>query len=102
MQGVAFRHHTKLRARELGLTGWVRNRPDGSVEVWFEGDDGDVEELARWLASGPSLARVDRVESRDVEPAGHARFVVRFDEEETPETRAEPRPDGGRGSAPDA
>ena len=36
VQGVAFRHHTKVRARELGLAGWVRNLPDGSVEVTAE------------------------------------------------------------------
>jgi len=76
VQGVGFRHHTKVRARELGLVGWVRNRPDGSVEVWAEGDAGRVAELDRWLRIGPPAARVDEVEVRDEPPAGHARFVV--------------------------
>lgn len=76
MQGVGFRHHTKVRARELGLAGWVRNLPDGSVEVWAEGEPGAVVELDRWLRTGPPAARVEQCEAREEAPAGHARFVV--------------------------
>jgi acylphosphatase len=76
VQGVAFRHHTKLRARELGLAGWVRNRADGSVEVWAEGPPAGVAQLLTWLAIGPPAARVERVEAHSVPPAALDRFVV--------------------------
>lgn len=79
VQGVAFRHHTKLRARALGLAGWVRNLPSGGVEVWIEGDERVVFELATWLETGPPAARVASVELETVAPAGWERFVVRFD-----------------------
>jgi acylphosphatase len=76
VQGVAFRHYTKVRARELGIAGWVRNLPDGSVEVWGEGEAAALEELDRWLRIGPPAARVQSVEISAESPANHARFVV--------------------------
>lgn len=76
MQGVGFRHHTKVLARHLGLAGWVRNLPDGSVEVWAEGDVPALEELARWLRTGPPGARVEHVELTTHPPESHARFLV--------------------------
>jgi acylphosphatase len=48
----------------MGLTGWVRNRPDGSVEILAEGEEQEIRELYRWAQKGPSAARVDRVETR--------------------------------------
>ena len=62
VQGVAFRHCTSQRARELKVTGWVRNLPDGAVEGLFEGDDSSVADLVEWCRSGPPAARVDRLE----------------------------------------
>jgi acylphosphatase len=79
VQGVGFRHHTKVRARELGLAGWVRNAPDGSVEAWIEGSDAAVSEMIGWLRRGPSSARVENVSVDEVEARGEARFSVRFD-----------------------
>lgn len=79
VQGVAFRHHAKVRARELGLVGWVRNVADGRVETWFEGPDVAVAEFAAWLQHGPTSARVDGVELLSVEPIPCTRFEVRFD-----------------------
>lgn len=76
VQGVAFRHHTKVRARELGLAGYVRNLSDGSVEVWAEGDPTAVAELVRWLHAGPPAARVEGIDVRSVPAASHAGFVV--------------------------
>jgi acylphosphatase len=64
VQGVAFRHHTCRRALELGVTGWVRNLPDGAVEGLFEGDDGAVASLVEWCRSGPPAARVDQLDIR--------------------------------------
>jgi acylphosphatase len=77
VQGVAFRHHTKARARELELVGWVQNRADGRVEAWLEGAPRPVEELVAWLRRGPPAAHVERVEVIEEQPAGHARFEVR-------------------------
>ncbi len=77
VQGVGFRHYTKLRARELGLAGWVQNLPDGRVEVWVEGPETIVEEMVDWLRIGPPGARVSAFEQREVQPAAHERFEVR-------------------------
>jgi acylphosphatase len=65
VQGVAFRHYTCQRALELGVTGWVRNLPDGAVEGLFEGDGAAVAALVEWCRSGPPAARVDRLDIRD-------------------------------------
>ena len=77
VQGVAFRHFTKVRARELGLGGWVQNQDEGSVEVWAEGPRDKVEALVAWLRRGPPAAAVTRVEIEEREPGGHERFEVR-------------------------
>ena len=77
VQGVGFRHHTKLRARELGLAGWVQNLPDGRVEVWVEGAPALVDELVAWLRHGPPGARVQGCEAREVAPEALERFEVR-------------------------
>jgi len=62
VQGVFFRHNAQMKARELGLTGWVRNTEEGQVEVLAEGEEGRIEELIAWCKRGPSAASVDRVE----------------------------------------
>jgi acylphosphatase len=64
VQGVYFRASTQREARRLGLTGWVKNRPDGSVEIVAEGEEVSIRELYGWAQKGPSAARVDRVETR--------------------------------------
>jgi acylphosphatase len=79
VQGVAFRHHTKVLARELGLAGWVRNLPGGEVEVWIEGDEDAQQRLVTWLGHGPPLAQVAGLELSERPPQGLAGFVVRFD-----------------------
>ena len=61
VQGVSFRHSTRLEANRLALCGIARNLPDGSVEVLVKGGAGAVEELRRWLHRGPKHARVDEV-----------------------------------------
>ena len=65
VQGVAFRASTVATARALGLSGWVANRADGSVETVAQGDDTAVAALVRWCHHGPPAARVDRVEVLD-------------------------------------
>ncbi len=69
VQGVFFRHQTRLRAQELCLTGCVENRPDGAVRVIAEGDNESLELLLQWLHEGPELATVSRVESCWSEPS---------------------------------
>ncbi len=62
VQGVAFRASTVATARVLGLSGWVANRADGSVEAVAEGNDADVAAFVRWCHHGPPAARVARVD----------------------------------------
>lgn len=64
VQGVYFRASAQREARQLGLTGWVRNRPDGAVEIVAEGEEDQVKDLLNWSQRGPSTARVDNVETR--------------------------------------
>jgi acylphosphatase len=61
VQGVFFRQSTRVEAERLALTGYARNLPDGSVEVQAHGAAPAVEELRRWLHSGPRRARVEGV-----------------------------------------
>jgi len=68
VQGVGFRWFVRERARSLGLTGWVRNQQDGSVEVLALGDDLALEKLREFLRSGPQGARVSHVEDQRTEP----------------------------------
>jgi acylphosphatase len=77
VQGVFFRDSTRQRAEAAGVTGWVANRPDGTVEAVFEGNDEVVESLVRWMHDGPRGADVDRVEVGDEDPEGLSGFDVR-------------------------
>jgi acylphosphatase len=61
VQGVYFRASTVYEAQNLGLTGWVRNCPDGSVEAVAEGARDKIDELIAWCRRGPSGARVENV-----------------------------------------
>lgn len=64
VQGVFFRASTQREARRLGLTGWVKNRGDGSVEILAEGEEDELRELISWANTGPTSARVERVDVR--------------------------------------
>jgi acylphosphatase len=77
VQGVFFRVETRDRARSLGISGWVRNLPDGAVEAVFEGDDPQVESMVEWCRRGPRGADVQNVDVAWVEPRGEAGFAVR-------------------------
>ena len=70
VQGVYFRHSTRVEAKRLAIRGSARNVPDGSVEVVAQGKSGAVEQLRVWLQHGPRDARVDEVrEAAPVEAA---------------------------------
>jgi acylphosphatase len=77
VQGVFFRTETRDRARSLGVAGWIRNAPDGTVEAAFEGEDERVDSMVEWCWRGPSGARVERVEVDWVEPEGELSFSIR-------------------------
>jgi acylphosphatase len=76
VQGVFFRAETRDRARSLGLAGWVRNVPDGTVEAVFEGDDERVATMVEWCRRGPGGARVEEVEVAYSEPEGEEGFSI--------------------------
>jgi acylphosphatase len=61
VQGVNFRYFTRRTALQQGVTGWVRNLPNGDVEACFEGREGDVRQVLEWCQQGPSAARVDEL-----------------------------------------
>lgn len=63
VQGVSFRAYTADEARRLGLNGWVRNLPDGRVELEVEGERAQVEALVAWCHRGPPAAQVDAVDA---------------------------------------
>jgi acylphosphatase len=68
VQGVYFRYNTRNVAVRLGLSGWVRNRADGSVEALFQGPQERVDAAVDWCRRGPQTARVDRIEAEATEP----------------------------------
>jgi len=72
VQGVFYRQSTAIEANRLGVSGTVRNLPDGAVEVEAEGARGAVEALSAWCRSGPPSARVEAVEVVWEAPAGKA------------------------------
>jgi DNA ligase D-like protein (predicted 3'-phosphoesterase) len=77
VQGVGFRDATVGRARELGVSGWVRYGDDGTVQVHAEGPEQAVVELVAFLHEGPRLARVAGVASDPAKVEGHEQFAIR-------------------------
>jgi acylphosphatase len=77
VQGVFFRDTARREARRHGVSGWVRNCPDGTVEAWFEGPPDAVAALVRWSGEGPRGAEVTSVDVADVAPSGLSGFTVR-------------------------
>ncbi|MET0811744.1 MAG: acylphosphatase [Microbacterium sp.] len=77
VQGVGYRYTMRMIAREAGVTGWVRNLRDGSVEAEVEGTDAQVDEVLTWMAAGPPGAQVDSATVMDAAPAADSSFEVR-------------------------
>jgi acylphosphatase len=77
VQGVGFRWSTRLNAERLGVTGWVRNLPDRSVQAHLEGPDDQVAAMVDWLRTGPIGATVEGVEVTAAVASGAARFEIR-------------------------
>ena len=79
VQGVNFRVVTRRQAESLGLVGWVRNQPDGNVEVMAEGARPRLQQLLNWLHVGPTAARVYEVHATWADADSEfTHFTVRF------------------------
>ena len=76
VQGVSFRWYAQEQARRLGVVGWVRNEPDGSVLLHAEGVDEAVDALVAWSHEGPGLARVRDVAVREAASTGGTTFDI--------------------------
>jgi acylphosphatase len=74
VQGVGYREACVRRSRQLGVTGWVRNRMDGSVEVMLQGSPEQLAVMCAWLGEGMSAALVDELEVTEIPPPFFARF----------------------------
>ncbi|MCC2279561.1 MULTISPECIES: acylphosphatase [Streptomyces] len=77
VQGVFYRDTCRTEARAHGVSGWVRNRPDGTVEAVFEGPAEAVDHMIRWAHHGPARAAVQSVDAHDEPPQGLTDFEVR-------------------------
>jgi len=77
VQGVFYRASAHKKAEALGLTGWVKNCDDGSVEIHAEGNKAKLEELIAWCRKGPALAKVSNVDLSWVEAEGLHSFDIR-------------------------
>jgi acylphosphatase len=75
VQGVFYRDSMRREAQRLAVSGWVRNRDDGTVEAVAHGTSAAVDALVRWAHRGPEHARVERVEVSTAE-GSHAGFVI--------------------------
>lgn len=80
VQGVFYRMETKMAAERIGVTGWVRNKPDGTVEAVAEGDKKAIEALIDWCHQGPPASRVENIDVRWLAyQAAFDKFDVTYD-----------------------
>lgn len=78
VQGVSFRWYAQQEAVRLGVRGWVRNEPDGSVSAHLEGDGRAVDEMVAWCRRGPSSAVVRDVAVAEAAESGAERFEIGY------------------------
>ena len=76
VHGVSFRSSMAQLASDLGVRGWVRNLPDGTVEAFLEGDERRVRRVIDWAKFGPPRARVDKLEVEPATPRNHRDFRI--------------------------
>lgn len=77
VQGVGYRYTARMIADEVGVSGWVRNRRDGTVEAELEGTSDQVDEMLAWMAEGPPGSQVEGADVTDAAPRGGRGFEVR-------------------------
>lgn len=78
VQGVFYRQNTQNKAQSLGVTGWVRNLPNGTVECVLCGEEEDVNALCDWLWLGPDVAQVTDVKIKDHALEAFSEFSIRY------------------------
>lgn len=77
VQGVFYRSTAQAKAKELGLSGWVKNEEDGSVLIEAEGEEQKLLKLVDWCKEGPGAAVVNDVEYNEIEPKGVNGFEIK-------------------------
>ncbi|MGD6967073.1 acylphosphatase [Rossellomorea vietnamensis] len=79
VQGVGFRHFTKNKADEMGISGWAKNLDNGSVEITAQGDESDIEDFVTFVKNGASpSSRVDVCHINELEADEHSRSMESF------------------------
>ncbi|MFH1523125.1 MAG: acylphosphatase [Patescibacteria group bacterium] len=78
VQGVFFRDSARKKAEEIGIFGFIRNEPDGSVYIEAEGEEEKLKELLDWCKKGSELAEVKKVETKEVAIKNYDCFVVSY------------------------
>ena len=78
VQGVGFRYFTAMEARKTNVSGFVRNRHDGTVEIEVEGTDGDLAAFTTAIETGPRYGHVSRVDRTELTPTGETGFQIRY------------------------
>jgi acylphosphatase len=81
VQGVFFRESMKDEAKRIGVSGWVRNRKDGTVEAFIQGETALVDEMIAWAKVGPSEAKVERLEISEASTDGIVASFKRLETE---------------------
>ncbi|MCO6477972.1 MAG: acylphosphatase [Phaeodactylibacter sp.] len=76
VQGVWYRASARRKAEELGLSGYVRNEPDGAVYAEAEGEEASLQAFVRWCEEGPEQARVEQVDVEEGKPQGYKGFDI--------------------------
>lgn len=77
VQGVAFRHYAQTRANQTGIKGYVKNMPDGTVEIEAEGEEKALDEFLSWCHRGPDAAKVENVNIQEIPVKDDKSFKIR-------------------------
>jgi len=79
VQGVFFRAQAKRQAQIFNITGWIKNNPDGSVELIAEGEEDNLNQLQAWCTKGPDIAKVENIKAKQEEYKGEfTTFSVKY------------------------
>jgi acylphosphatase len=76
VQGVFYRDSTRQQAKALGITGWVKNNKDGTVELQACGQQDSIDQLVEWLKKGPPRAQVSKVDWAEEDEGNHKEFAI--------------------------